>query len=78
LVDGDIKTYSDNMADVMTSILTEMLHEEGKIVTLYYGQSVSYEEAESLLNQMMQKFSNQEFELQNGGQPVYDFIISVE
>ena len=78
LVDGDIKTYSDNMADVMTSILTEMLHEEGKIVTLFYGQSVSYEEAESLCNKMMKKFSKKEFELQNGGQPVYDFIIAVE
>jgi len=78
LVDGDIKTYSDNLADVMTSILTEMLHEEGKIVTLFYGQSVTYKQAESLFNQIMQKFSNHEFELQNGGQPVYDFIISVE
>ncbi|TEB16618.1 DAK2 domain protein [Pelotomaculum sp. FP] len=78
LADGDLKTSGKDLSVVMEDLLAAMLHDEGRLVTLYFGEGVSSEQAERLADQMMQKFSGHEFEVQNGGQPVYDFIISVE
>ncbi|MDD4237167.1 MAG: DAK2 domain-containing protein [Desulfotomaculaceae bacterium] len=78
LSEGDLKSSGKDLFVVMDDILTDMLYGEGRLVTLYFGEGVSLEQAEMLADKMRQKFSGHEFELQNGGQPVYDFIISVE
>lgn len=78
IADGDIKTCGPDLSFVMEDLLTAMLHGDGRLVTLYYGEGVSLEQAEMLEAKMKQKFTGHEFELQNGGQPVYDFILSVE
>lgn len=78
LAEGDLKTSGKELSEVMENLLAGMLNGEGQLVTLYFGEGVSFEQAESLADKMLQRFSGHEFELQNGGQPVYDFIISVE
>ena len=47
-------------------------------VTLYCGENVSRESIEELTKKMREIFSGNEFEIQDGGQPVYDLIISLE
>lgn len=78
LSEGDLKTTGKDLSVVVEDLLATMLNGEGRLVTLYFGEVVSLEQAETLTDKMRQKFSGHEFELQNGGQPVYDFIISVE
>lgn len=78
LSEGDLKTTGKDLFVVMDDLLTDMLDGEGRLVTLYFGEGVSLEQAETLADKMRQKFSGHEFELQNGGQPVYSFIISIE
>ena len=50
----------------------------GRLVTLYCGENVSRESIEELTKKMREIFSGNEFEIQDGGQPVYDLIISLE
>ncbi|MCI5836837.1 MAG: DAK2 domain-containing protein [Veillonellaceae bacterium] len=51
---------------------------EAEIVTLYFGADLPQEEAEGLLAAQEERYPEVEFELQNGGQPLYPFFISVE
>lgn len=50
----------------------------GCLVTLYRGADVSPEEGQEILAQLRSAFSECEFEMYDGGQPHYHFIISVE
>ena len=58
--------------------LQAMIDEESELVTLYFGTGVSQSEAEALQKQAQGQFPQVEIELQNGGQPVYYYLISVE
>lgn len=78
LAEGDLITSGDDMSKVMEDLLESLLYGEGRLVTLYFGESVSLQQAEILADKMGRKFAGHEFEIQDGGQPVYDFIISVE
>lgn len=78
LVDGDLITAGDDMSKVFNDLLAEIVEGSGQLVTLYYGENVSINEIEVLLETARVKYSGNDFELQKGGQPVYDLIISVE
>ena len=55
-----------------------MMDEEAGLVTLYYGEDVSGEEAEAVGERLREAFPGVEVELFEGGQPIYYYIISVE
>lgn len=52
--------------------------EDGFCMTLIYGEDVSEEEANEVLNQLQNKFDEYEISLVKGDQPVYYYILSVE
>lgn len=78
LSDGELKHTGTNIATVFEALLEEMIDGDGRLITLYCGESTGINEAEKLVEMTGGKFGNQEFEIQTGGQPVYDLIISVE
>ncbi len=78
LVDGDLITAGDEMSKVFYDILAEMVEGCGQLITLYYGENANINEIEVLLETARVKYGESDFELQKGGQPVYDLIISVE
>ena len=55
-----------------------MADEESELVTIYYGSDVKEEDAQALLDKAKEAFPDLEIELQNGGQPIYYYMISVE
>ncbi len=62
----------------VSQILKQMETADAEIVTVYYGDSVSAREAETLSEQIRETFPKQEIEIVSGGQPHYHYIISVE
>jgi dihydroxyacetone kinase-like predicted kinase len=52
--------------------------DEREIVTVYYGQAVAQADAEALAQRVRARFPDVEIEVQDGGQPLYDYIISAE
>jgi dihydroxyacetone kinase-like predicted kinase len=51
---------------------------EHELVTLFYGQDMPHAEANRIADVVREKYSNLEVEVQEGGQPHYQFLISVE
>ena len=49
-----------------------------ELITMFYGQSISQEDAESMAEFIQDEYPDQIIELQYGGQPHYQFILSVE
>ena len=52
--------------------------DESELVTIYYGEDVTEEDAEAFCEKARKEFTSCEFECQNGGQPIYYYMISVE
>lgn len=78
IIDGDLMTSGPALAPVLEDTLKEMIEGDGSLVTLYYGVNLARENLESLTGKLREEFSGNEFEIQEGGQPVYDLIVSVE
>ncbi|MFR3070997.1 MAG: DAK2 domain-containing protein [Enterocloster sp.] len=86
IAEGDIMAIGDQgMLAVAKGIreaalkgLQAMLDEDSELVTIYYGSEVSEEEAQAFLEEAREAFSDKEFELQYGGQPIYYYMISAE
>ena len=55
-----------------------MIDEESELVSIYYGADITEEEAQSLADQIVEKNPLVEVEVNEGGQPVYYYIMSVE
>ena len=51
---------------------------EGEILSLYYGEDVKAEDAEALVSEIQKDNPELEIELQNGGQAVYYYLLSLE
>ena len=64
------------------SVAKELLErtrvEDYEIVTIYYGEGVSLQEATELADYTTQTYPDLEVELLSGGQPHYFYIMSAE
>jgi hypothetical protein len=49
-----------------------------ELITLFYGENISQEDAESMAEFIQEEYPDQIVELQYGGQPHYQFILSIE
>ncbi|MBO8128018.1 MAG: DAK2 domain-containing protein [Peptococcaceae bacterium] len=74
----DTLVKGTSIFDTVTQVVSTLLESSGELVTLYYGNQLTSEEAQEIVDQLNVKYPNIEFELYYGGQPLYDFIISVE
>jgi DAK2 domain fusion protein YloV len=78
LLDGILATAGATYEEVVVDLLRRMEAGQAEIITIYYGEDVSEEEAQRLQDLVRQEFPQQEVELVAGGQPHYPFILSVE
>lgn len=78
LADGDLISSDADMEVVAESLLRNIVEGEGRMITFYYGEDIKKHLAEDLSAKMQELFPDHDFEIQFGGQPVYDLIISVE
>ena len=63
---------------VVKALLEQMQAHELEVITLYYGEPTTMEDAEALLGELQAEYPNQEIEVVHGGQPFYHYIISAE
>ena len=62
----------------VTIELIEKLRSGEEIITLYYGQDVSEEDALALQEVLAEKFPDCDVEIHRGGQPIYYYYIALE
>lgn len=78
LLNDNLVTTGDDVQTVLEALWERLKLEDYEILTIYYGQDVSPEEAEELAERTRQSFPDLEIEVLDGGQPHYHYIISVE
>jgi len=78
LCDDEIITAGTEIGVVVTELLQKMSTPDSEVCSLYFGNGVSSEEADELLEQLSAQFPELEYELISGGQPLYYYIISLE
>jgi DAK2 domain fusion protein YloV len=78
LVNGELVVAGYDMVDLVRDLLRKAGAGEHEIVTVYYGDGVHATQAQALVDVLAVDFPNLEFELVNGGQPLYPYLISIE
>jgi DAK2 domain fusion protein YloV len=78
LLDDVLTVSGSDSATVTLDLLRAMDAEHAELVTLYTGADVTQEEAEALSANVEEQFANIAVEIVRGGQPHYDYILSVE
>ncbi len=76
LVDGKIRMVSDSSHECIKRLADYM--KNAAYITIYYGENIAEKKAEKLQKMIERIAPNAEVMLINGGQPLYDYIISVE
>lgn len=66
------------IGEVTTKVIEKLMDSETTSVTLFYGESIKEKDAGMLHDALMAKWPNVDFNMINGGQPVYYYLISVE
>ena len=66
------------LSKVMLSMLEQMVEDDSELISIYYGEDVSMEDAEAMEKLIQETYPDKETDLQNGAQKVYYYIVSVE
>ncbi len=78
LLNDDLRTAGEDITRVVLDLLQLMTAKEHEILTIYYGQDVSAEQAHALASVVQESYPHLEVEVLDGGQPHYYYIISAE
>ncbi len=77
-LDGELVVADDSMPQVVHKLLDRIDVEKAGLVTIYYGADTEQAEAERIGESVREKYPTLEVEVVAGGQPYYNYIISVE
>ena len=59
-------------------LVDQLIDEDSAIVSLYFGSDSTEENAQELASLIQEKYPDVEVEINDGGQPIYYYVISVE
>lgn len=78
LSDKTIETVGTDVVTTTIDLLKAMMDEESELVTIYYGEEGTEEDAEKIAESIQELDDEVEIEIQYGGQPIYYYFVSVE
>jgi DAK2 domain fusion protein YloV len=78
LLNGVLVTTGKETDGVAWDLLGKMNAKSSEIITVYWGGDIKEADAGTFRDRIQQRFANAEVELVFGGQPFYEYIISVE
>jgi DAK2 domain fusion protein YloV len=78
LLNGKLVVSGKTTDETTLALLKKANMDEKERVTLFTGDNVSPEEVESISAQIQKEFPEHEIEVHEGGQPHYQFLISLE
>lgn len=69
---------ASNLEDALANTVAAIIKPDSEIISLYYGVMLSAHEAQMLKDRLAKKYPDNVIEMYQGGQPHYQFLISVE
>ena len=76
--DKGILAVGQGIEDITVETLKEMVDEDTEIISIYYGADVTEEDAEQLCERLEELYPDFDVEINQGGQPIYYYVVSVE
>ena len=76
--DKSILSVGTDLKETTMEMINEMVDEDSAIVSIYYGSDSTEEAASEIAALIEEKYPDVEVEINDGGQPIYYYVISVE
>lgn len=76
--DKGILAVGQGIEDITVETLKEMVDEDTEIISIYYGADVTEEDAKQLCERLEELYPDFDVEINQGGQPIYYYVVSVE
>jgi DAK2 domain fusion protein YloV len=78
LHNGKLIASAPTLEETLLELLKRAGAEERERITLFYGANISKQEVNRIVDLIRAQYSGHEIELHEGGQPHYQFILSIE
>ena len=78
LADNGLAAVGKDINTTVLDMLAIMIDEDSELVSVYFGEDITEEQASEVVDAIEEKFPDVDVELQEGSQPVYYYIVSVE
>ena len=78
LGDHGLLAVGQDILTVAEETIRAMVDEDSELISIYYGEDMSEEDAESLGEKIEQAYPDCDVEVNYGGQPIYYCVVSVE
>ena len=76
--DDGILSVGKDIEDTSLASVEKMMSDDAELISIDFGKEFSEENANRLAQKITEKFPDVDVEVNNGGQPVYYCILSVE
>lgn len=76
--DEGILAVGKSIEDTTKEMLSQLVTEDSELISLYYGQDVSEEDAERFAEELEEIYPDIDIDAHLGGQPIYYYVLSVE
>lgn len=73
-----ILSVGNSISDVTIELAKKLIDEDSELVSLYYGEDVSSEDAQAVADAISKENPDIDVEVNSGGQPIYYYLLSVE
>jgi DAK2 domain fusion protein YloV len=78
LLNGKLVLSERNLTKGCLGLLKKIKMDDFEIITLFYGSDIDIDEVAKIAQKIQETYPNHEVEIQNGGQPHYQFIFAIE
>jgi DAK2 domain fusion protein YloV len=78
LLDGELLVAGNNVIDTLRKMLVKLDLRNSEIITIYYGADTELAEAEEVSASIREHYPKIQVEVVRGGQPYYNYIVSIE
>jgi DAK2 domain fusion protein YloV len=78
ILDEEIVVVNDDPDDALQDALAKAKLSKAEVVTIYYGAETDEIHAQSVKDKIIARYSHLQVEVVNGGQPYYNYIVSIE
>ena len=76
--DHSILAVGEDIAEITKETVRLMTDEDSELISVYYGEDISQEDADALGEELQELYPDCEVEVYEGGQPIYYYVVSVE
>jgi DAK2 domain fusion protein YloV len=78
LLDDELVAVADTPFEVLSKVMSKLGLDKAEIVTIYYGTDSKPAEAEEMSAGIREKYPHLQIDVVQGGQPHYNYIVSIE